>query len=91
MTNKEVFNWEEALLTKEFMEFPEELNKKCTEEEFHEMMTSQINSDIPIERVTFLDYPDITEGLNEYYRNHDSHLDDELKVAAYRLLDREDW
>ena len=47
--------WEEALLSKNFMEFPEELNKKCTEEEFHEMMTSH-NSDIPIEKVKFLKY-----------------------------------
>jgi hypothetical protein len=47
--------WEEALLAKDFMEFPEELSKKCTEEEFHEMMTSH-NSDIPIERVKFLKY-----------------------------------
>jgi len=59
---KEEFDWEESLLTKDFMEFPEELNKKCTKEEFHKMMTSH-NSDIPIEKVTFLDYPDsITES-----------------------------
>ena len=48
---------EEALLAKDFMEFPEELNKKCTKEEFHKMMTSH-NSDIPIDQVNFLDYPD---------------------------------
>jgi len=50
--------WEEEVLAKDFIEFPDELNKKCTKEEFHKMMTSQ-NSDIPIDRVTFLDYPDI--------------------------------
>jgi metal-responsive CopG/Arc/MetJ family transcriptional regulator len=33
----------------------------------------------------------ITERLNNYYSNHDSRLDDGLKEAAYRLLDREDW
>ena len=43
--------------SKKFIEFPEELNKVCTEEEFHSMMTSQ-NSDIPIEKVKFRDYPD---------------------------------
>jgi hypothetical protein len=48
---------EETLLTKDFMEFPEELNIKCSREEFHKIMTSH-NSDIPIERVNFLDYPD---------------------------------
>jgi len=56
--NKELFNSEEALLNKEFVEFPKELDKKCTKEEFHKMMTSH-NSDIPIETVTFLNYPDI--------------------------------
>jgi hypothetical protein len=57
MTDKERFNWEETLLTKDFIEFPVELNKKCTNEEFHQMMTSH-NSDIPIEKVNFSDYPD---------------------------------
>jgi metal-responsive CopG/Arc/MetJ family transcriptional regulator len=33
----------------------------------------------------------ITERLNNYYSNHESRLDDDLKEAAYRLLDREDW
>lgn len=33
----------------------------------------------------------ITERLNSYYSNHESRLDDDLKEAAYRLLDREDW
>jgi len=50
-------NYTEDLLTRDFIEFPEELNKTCTKEEFHRMMTSQ-NSDIPIETVHFLDYPD---------------------------------
>jgi len=48
---------EEILSTKDFIEFPEALDKKCTEEEFHKMMTSH-NSDIPIENVKFRDYPD---------------------------------
>jgi len=47
---------EEILLAKDFIEFPKELNKKCTKEEFHTMMTSH-NSDIPIGGVKFLDYP----------------------------------
>jgi metal-responsive CopG/Arc/MetJ family transcriptional regulator len=33
----------------------------------------------------------ITERLNSYYANHESRLDDDLKEAAYRLLDGEDW
>ena len=33
----------------------------------------------------------ITERLNNYYANHESRLDDDLKEAAYRLLDKEDW
>jgi hypothetical protein len=49
----------DTLLAKDFIEFPEALNKRCNEEEFHKMMTSH-NSDIPIERVKFLDYQDIT-------------------------------
>ena len=55
---RQEFKWEEALLTKDFIEFPKELDKKCTKEEFHQMMTSH-NSDIPIDTVTFLDYPEI--------------------------------
>jgi len=36
--------------------------------------------------------PDIiTEKLNSYYRNHESNLDDDLKGATYRLMDKEDW
>jgi Ca2+-binding EF-hand superfamily protein len=45
------------LATKDFMDFPESLNKKCTKEEFHSIMTSH-NSDIPIGTVHFRDYPD---------------------------------
>jgi len=56
----EEFKWEEALLAEDFVEFPKELEKKCTKEEFHQMMTSH-NSDIPIEKVTFLNYPDIED------------------------------
>jgi metal-responsive CopG/Arc/MetJ family transcriptional regulator len=33
----------------------------------------------------------ITEKLNCYYQNNKSHIDDELKTAAYRLFAREDW
>jgi len=33
----------------------------------------------------------ITERLNNYYSNHESRLDDGLKEAAYRLLNKEDW
>ena len=33
----------------------------------------------------------ITEKLNSYYGNHESQIDDGLKEAAYRLLDKEDW
>jgi len=55
MTKLEI---EETLQKKDFFKVPEELNRKCTEEEFRKMMTSH-NSDIPIETVKFLDYPDI--------------------------------
>jgi len=48
---------EDTLLAKDFMEFPAELNKKCTREEFHKMMTS-FNSDISVDKVKFLDYKD---------------------------------
>jgi hypothetical protein len=53
---------EETLLSSDLITYPEALDKECTEEEFHEMMTSH-NSDIPIERVTFVDYPDSSMGL----------------------------
>jgi metal-responsive CopG/Arc/MetJ family transcriptional regulator len=33
----------------------------------------------------------ITEKLNSYYMRHDSGLDEDLKTAAFRLLDGEDW
>jgi len=33
----------------------------------------------------------ITERYNDYYRKHDSGLDVDLKAAACRLFDREDW
>jgi hypothetical protein len=54
MTTLEV---EKILSTKNFIGFPEELDKEYSEEEFRKMMTSH-NSDIPIEKVSFLDYPD---------------------------------
>ena len=33
----------------------------------------------------------ITEQLNRYYSKHESKLDDDLREAAHRLLDGEDW
>ena len=33
----------------------------------------------------------ITEKLNDYYRNHESRLDYEVKTAACRLFSKEDW
>jgi len=33
----------------------------------------------------------VTEKYNEYYHNHDSKLDDDLRAAACRLFDMEDW
>ena len=33
----------------------------------------------------------ITEKLNGYYKNNSSHLDNDVKAAAYRLLGEEDW
>jgi antitoxin component of RelBE/YafQ-DinJ toxin-antitoxin module len=33
----------------------------------------------------------ITERLNQYYRDHEAVLDDDIKQAAYDLLSREDW
>jgi hypothetical protein len=51
----EIFDWEKTIRTKDFITFPDEINKKCTKDEFHKMMTSH-NSDIPIDTVNFLDY-----------------------------------
>jgi len=47
---------------KDSMEIPAELNIVYTQDEFHKMMTSH-NSDISIDKVNFLDYPDIKPGL----------------------------
>lgn len=44
-------------LARDFITFPEELNKECTKEDFHKIMSSH-NSDIPIERVNFKGYPE---------------------------------
>ena len=33
----------------------------------------------------------VTEKLNNYYGNHESRIDDDLKNTAGRLFDREDW
>ena len=33
----------------------------------------------------------ITETYNNYYENHESKLDDDLKMAAYKILAGEDW
>jgi hypothetical protein len=52
MTEKEI---KEALSTRELVTFPKELDKKCTPEEFHKIMTSH-NSDIPIQTVEFANH-----------------------------------
>ena len=49
---------EKINLARDFITFPEELNKECSKEEFHKIMSSH-NSDIPIERVNFKDYSEI--------------------------------
>jgi hypothetical protein len=56
MTEKTMTN-EKIDLARDFITFPKELNKECTKEEFHKMMSSH-NTDIPIERVNFKDYPE---------------------------------
>jgi metal-responsive CopG/Arc/MetJ family transcriptional regulator len=33
----------------------------------------------------------ITEQLNAYYKDHESKLDEDLKYAACRIFNREDW
>jgi antitoxin component of RelBE/YafQ-DinJ toxin-antitoxin module len=33
----------------------------------------------------------ITERLNQYYKDHKTVLDDDIKQAAYELFSREDW
>jgi len=33
----------------------------------------------------------VTEKLNSYYEKHESRLDKDLKAAAHRLLNTEDW
>lgn len=37
------------------------------------------------------DEESITVKLNNYYRNHGSRLDDDLKTASYRQLAEVDW
>ena len=49
--------YDEMLSVKDFIGFPKDLNKKCSKEEFHKMMAFN-DSEIPIEEVHFLDYPD---------------------------------
>ena len=39
----------------------------------------------------FSDAQELTEKLNDYYTNHNSKIDDDLKEVAYNLLAREDW
>lgn len=46
----------DKLKDRDFFIFPKELDKECTIQEFHNMMTEN-NSDIPIEKVTFTEYP----------------------------------
>ena len=53
--NAAILGMENPIL-EDFINFPEELKKKCSEEEFRRMMTSH-NSDVPIENVQFSDYP----------------------------------
>ena len=55
-TAEEKINWENIPFKKVFIEFPEELNKNCTKEEIHKMMTA-LNSDIPVETIKFKKYP----------------------------------
>ena len=33
----------------------------------------------------------IIEKLNNYYKDHESHLSDDIKAVNYRLLREEDW
>ena len=58
MADKKNSELEENFLAKDFIKLPKVLNKKYTQEEFHQLMTLH-NSDIPIRDVNFLDYPDI--------------------------------
>jgi len=58
----ENFVIDESLIKKDLITFPKELDKKCTPEEFHKMMTSH-NSDIPIGKVVFEAYPENKTGL----------------------------
>jgi len=37
------------------------------------------------------DQDSITEQLNNYYANHESKLDDDLRELTYRAFSREDW
>ena len=53
---KEQLNWKKALKNMSFFVFPKELDKVCTQEEFHKTMTSH-NTDIPIETIKFKKYP----------------------------------
>ncbi|MCL2440550.1 MAG: hypothetical protein FWD14_02300 [Treponema sp.] len=59
--SNEEFNWKEELPKKDFIEFPETLNKRCTPEEFHKLITSH-NSDIHINTVNFREHPDVKMG-----------------------------
>ena len=47
---------------------------------------------VPASNITQTEFEEsITEKLNNYYRNHNSCLDDDLKTASYRLLSEVDW
>jgi hypothetical protein len=56
MEKIEESKWYEYLSDREFITFPKELDKKCTLEEFHKIMTT-FNSDIPIDQVNFRMHP----------------------------------
>ena len=51
-----IMNNQKIDLSKDFITFPEEWTKRYSEEEIHKMMSSH-NSDVPIEKVVFKDYP----------------------------------
>jgi hypothetical protein len=55
MEETKELKWTEYLSDREMIKFPKELDKKCTLEEFHEMMTT-FNTDIPISEVHFKMY-----------------------------------
>ena len=57
--------------------------KKITEKRLAEIKAFK-NTD-------FSDAKELTEKLNDYYKNHNSKIDDDLKEVAYNILAMEDW